>query len=711
MSELSMDLSNCDREPIHVPGAIQPHGVLVVVDRATGAIVAQAGDATALLGERHVSSAALEGLLEKPLAAIVAASAATNALVLGSPAGARRQVDVIAHRSGGYTLLELEASDSGAWGAGAALGFVQTFASRLDGRHDVTELCQEAADAVRRLTKYERIMIYRFLPDGAGSVIAEAKIEEVPSLLNHHFPASDIPRQARELYARNLVRVIPDAGYCPAPLSWFGEAAPEEPLDMSDCHLRSVSPIHIQYLKNMGVGASASISIMSGRELWGLIACHDRTPKALGFVHREIGKHIGQLLGTHLAARQRSDLQLETLRLGQRRDELLSMLCGVGSIEESMERHPGELMRIIPSDGVAVCCGSRTVVAGSTPRVDQVEALLRALPKGSGEAFATHRLVDIWDGALDFAAAASGALYRPIKRDPFLSVIWFRAEQVETVDWAGNPHKAAEGTSGSLSPRKSFELWRETVTNEARRWSAAEVEAADRFRSSVLEVLDQQELRHLNRQLRRTLGDKEELIAQKDLLMREVNHRVQNSLQLVNAMLHLQERDAASEEVRGQFERARQRLTAVAMVHRRLWRTDKIGDVRLDTFLPELVDELVKVWGAQWGSNIKLDAAPVSLPTDKAIIVGLIITELMTNAVKYAYGGSAGPIVIEAKDYGSGRLNVSVSDRGSGLQPKQGGSGFGSRLIEALVRQLGGSLEMQDNRPGVRAALSFPLGC
>ena len=710
VSDAELDLTNCDREPIHIPGAIQPHGVLLIVDPTAGTLAGQAGDATPYVGQRRVSPSLIERLVGCSISALAERIPENGSLLLGSFGGHLQRVDAVAHRSGHYVILELEASDSSALGAGDALGLVQSFAARLESAHDGRELAKEAARAVRRLTGYERIMVYRFLPDGAGTVVAESKAEDIPSLLNHHFPASDIPRQARQLYARNLVRVIPDARYVPAQVEWFADGQPDKSLDMSDCHLRSVSPIHLQYLINMGVAASASISVMSGGELWGLIACHNRVPRHLGFVHREIGKHIGQLLGSQVAARQRSEVQLEVVRLGQRRDELLSFLTGIGTLEESMERHPDDLMRIIPSDGVAVCNGGRIALAGSAPRVDQVEMLLQALPSGLGEPFATHRLVDLHQGAAEFAAAASGALFCLVRRDPILAIVWFRAEQVETVNWAGNPHKAVEGEAGALTPRKSFDLWRETVTNEARRWSAAEIDAADRLRSALLQALDQQELQRLNQQLRRTLGDKEELIAQKDLLMREVHHRVQNSLQLVNAMLSLQEREAGSEEVRTQFERARQRLTAVAMVHRRLWRSDKIGDVRLETFLAELTDELVKVWGGQWRGNIKLDAAPISLSTDKGIIVGLIVTELTTNAVKYAYGGVAGPIGIEAKEAGSGRLTIAVSDRGPGLQPKPGSHSFGSKLVETLVRQLGGTLEIQDNVPGVRAVFSFPLG-
>jgi two-component sensor histidine kinase len=215
-------------------------------------------------------------------------------------------------------------------------------------------------------------------------------------------------------------------------------------------------------------------------------------------------------------------------------------------------------------------------------------------------------------------------------------------------------------------------------------------------------------MRRLNRQLRQAVGDKEKLIAHKDLLMREVHHRVQNSLQLVNSMLYLQERDSGSDEVRTQFELARQRLTAVAMVHRRLWRADKVGDVRLDTFMAELVEELSAVWDPRWRETIAQEVEPITLSTDKSVLVGLVVTELLTNAVKYAYAGQPGPLLIAGTLRSDGLLELIIADRGQGVAEESGRQSFGSRLVQTLVAQLGGTLDRADNAPGLRVVLTFP---
>lgn len=618
--------------------------------------------------------------------------------------------DVIAHRSGSYLVLEFERSAS-MLSAAASLGLARDFASRLEAAQSLAEACDHAAEAVHALSGYERVMVYRFLPDNSGAVVAEARADGLSSLLNHRFPESDIPKQARALYARNHVRVIPNSHYAPAPLQWAPGHAPRQPLDMSDCHLRSVSPIHLQYLKNMGVAASASISIMVGGRLWGLIACHHTAVRHLDFVEREMCRHVGQLIGTHIAARERSAAQAEIARLGQSREEALQILGpAFGSIEGSVTRHLAELVRAIPADGVAVCLEGRIEAFGSVPPPAALRTLLpRLVPAEEREAFASHRLSALFPDAADYAAAASGALSIVVRSVPQFSITWFRAEQVETVNWAGNPHKAVDEESGQLTPRKSFALWGETVRQQAREWSRAEVAAAVRLRADVVELLDKQELRRLNGQLRQALTDREQLIEHKDLLMREVHHRVQNSLQLVNSMLYLQERSSGNDEVRAQFELARQRLTAVAMVHRRLWRTDKLGDVRLDTFMAELVDELASIWDPRWREAITQDVAPVTMSTDQSILLGLVVTELLTNAVKYAYAGQPGPILIEATQGNDSRLRLVVADRGSGLASDEPRQSFGSHLVETLVGQLSGTLERADNDPGLRLILTFPL--
>jgi len=700
-------LTECDREPIHVPEAIQPHGAMVVIDPVAVLVVATAGKVTELSGSPCDTMFDIEQAIGLPVDRILARLPVSGPALVATVGPADRRVDVIGHRTGGLVVLEFERSTS-QLSAASALGTAQSLSARLDAAQSIAEACQHAADAVFALTGYGRIMVYEFLPDDSGAVIAEAKVPALASLLHHRFPESDIPKQARALYARNPVRVIPKSDYVPAPLNWRQRDAANGPLDMSDCHLRSVSPVHLLYLRNMNVAASASISIMVAGQLWGLIACHHDAPRQLDFVERELAKHVGQLVGAQITARQRAAGQTEHALLGQAREEMLQVVMpGIGSVEESLLRHAGDVCRAMPADGVAVAYDDRITRAGSAPDLKDLRSLLPKLQSASGNVFSSSNLAEHFPEAAAYASAASGALSLIVRRDPLLSITWFRAEEVQTIDWAGNPHKEPDAETGRLTPRESFEAWRETVHGQSRPWTSAEIAAAGRLGAALDDLIDQQDMRRLNRQLNRAVTDKEQLLAQKDLLMREVHHRVQNSLQLVNSMLYLQEREAKQDAVKTHFELARQRLTAVAMVHRRLWRTDKLGDVRLDTFMGELIDELGAVWDSRWRQHITLDVAPLTLSTDNSVLLGLIVTELLTNAVKYAYGGEPGPILIEASETRRRDICVRIADRGRGIELDNERQSFGSRLVQTLVAQLSGKIERRDNNPGLLVELTF----
>ncbi len=547
------DLTNCEREPIHIPGTIQPHGVLLVARPISEEILQAAGDIKGMLGDgrpalgRRVTE--LLGLSLEDLARSAGVGVRGEPVYLGSvgPLAHGGEIDVIAHERDGVFLLELEPVPAARPSAARILASVWAVTATLEAAPDLLRTCQVAARELRRLTGFERVMIYRFLEDGSGYVFAEDKVADISSLLNHHYPASDIPRQARELNIRNPIRVIPDAGYAPAPLIPELRPATGRSLDMSECALRSVSPIHVQYLKNMGVAASMSISILRDGALWGLISCHHRAPKTVSYELREACKHVGQVLSQQVPAREEAEAHAQGRRLAEARDEVLLVLARAsGSLDDALAAHAAELRVIVPCDGVAVWQNGRTVAGvEQRPSDAEVDELARWLLRDDApEPYATDCLSERHAPATAYRARASGLLAAAVSREEPLVLLWFRAERVEVVNWAGNPHKP--GTDpGVLNPRASFDLWRETVHGRSRPWTAAEIDAARRFRDRVFDLRQRQRLEKLNRRLRQTLSDKEELLAQKDLLIREVHHRVQNSLQLVNSMLGLQERELA----------------------------------------------------------------------------------------------------------------------------------------------------------------------
>jgi light-regulated signal transduction histidine kinase (bacteriophytochrome) len=714
-----MDLASCDQEPIHIPGAIQPHGILLVVEPATEQVLQTAGDLAGLVGRGQLARGQglgqMLGISLKALACSAGVDVQSEPVYLGSIRlpGPGSELDVIAHERDGVVLLELEPVPTSRPSAARLLASIRTIATSLESEPDLLRTCQTAAREFRRLTGFERVLVYRFLEDGSGTVFAEDKAAGMHSLLNHHYPASDIPRQARELYIRSPIRVIPNADYAPAPLT--PEICPStgRPLDMSDCGLRSVSPIHLQFLKNFGVAASMSVSIVRGGDLWGLVSCHHTAPRAVSYEIREACKHVGQILSQQIAAREEAQAYAQGRRMAEARDEVLLVLARTsGSAEDALAGHAAELRDIVPCDGVAVCRRGRIVAGvGCRPSDAEIEGLAGWLPRdGSLEPYATDRLSEQYTPAAEYRPRASGLLATVISQEEQVLLLWFRAEQVEVVNWAGNPHKAVEPGSipGVLTPRASFELWRETVRGRSRPWTPEEIDTARRFRDAVLRLRQQQRLEDLNKRLRETLSDKDHLIAQKDLLMREVHHRVQNSLQLVNSMLGLQERELTDPFLAARFAEAKRRILAVSAVHRRLWRSDQIQSIGFDTYMRELRDGLVEEWGSNWNEHIRVWTTPVLVPTDTAVTLALIVTELLTNTVKHAYCGASGPVDITVGGTPNGGIKIAVADRGTGMKREERPGGFGSRLIHSLTAQIKGKIDFEDNRPGTKVILSVP---
>jgi chemotaxis family two-component system sensor kinase Cph1 len=500
--------------------------------------------------------------------------------------------------------------------------------------------------------------------------------------------------------------VIPDATYQPALLrpDW---TAPE-PLDMSDSSLRSVSPIHLQYLGNMNVRASASISIVKDGVLWGLIACHHETPRWLTYDVRALCRTLAGALARQIKAREETEGYRQRIRLRGFEDDMVKLLSREGSLDEALTNHLGTLNRMMGGDGVAVLRGTELVVNGACPSETEIRTLAAWLAANPVQPiFSTDNLSALYPPAAAFQHTGSGVLAAVLSADEPWVLLWFRVEQAEIVNWAGNPHKSASTDPGTLlTPRASFEAWQETVRGLARAWTAPEIDAAIRLRTAVLEVQQNRRVYELNRQLTLILQDKDILLQQNAFLIGEVNHRVQNSLQLVSSYLALQARKSESPELLAGLEEARRRITAVAVVHRRLYRGDQVSLVDAARYIEELCADTFSFMGQDWAQHLTLNLAPVIVSTDRAVTLGLLVTELMINANKHAYNGLAGPIEIEITE-DRAMLRLTVSDRGGGKVAYS--EGFGSRIVQGLVAQLGGKLAYADNLPGLRTMITMPV--
>lgn len=700
-SDLGHDLTICDREPIHMPGAIQPHGMLLIVDPVEGVVVGGAGDVPALLGPDWLGGSIVDLIGDAGLS--VLQSTIAGPVVLGTTGQAA--LSVVASREGRFWLIELEPTAAGEPGTDDALLWIEQGGEEFSRAVDLDDLTARAANIFSRLTGFDRVMIYRFLDDDSGKVVAERHAPDIHGFLNHHFPASDIPRQARALYVRNRVRVIPDASYVPAPIVGIDPALAT--IDLSNVGVRAVSPIHLQYLRNMQVAASASVSIIKDGVLWGLVACHHRVPRTLSYLQRKTCELIAASLAQQIGAKEEAAEYRERLRLRTAEDALSQRLAQEYDPEQMSAAIGSDLQRLLRADGFVLQRGPIRHSSGHVPPPEAVSDILQWVRSQGSILLHTAALEQRLRGADAYRDVASGLLAITLSADEPVVLLWFRAETLQTIQWAGNPHKAVgQEPDRPLTPRASFAAWSEEIRGRALPWSPAEIEAAHRLSRLLFDARQRRRIGELNRELTRAVTDKDALLAQQETLIKEVNHRVQNSLQLVVAFLAMQAHAENDETLTRHLGEAQRRLSAVALVHRRLYSEDTVTVIDLGRYIEDLLAEMQSSMGAEWTGRLTMDLAPLLITADAAVQVGLVLVELVINAQKYAYAGQPGPISITLEKVRN-RFRLTVADRGQGRMGNR--TGFGTRMLGAMVKRLDGTIEESDNSPGLRFTVSAPI--
>jgi two-component system, chemotaxis family, sensor kinase Cph1 len=521
-----VDLTSCDREPIHIPGSIQPHGVLLALHEPDLTIVQVSDNTHALLGlhPRQILDQSLSQLLAPDQLSLLKDCLVQRDLQEMNPLdlsivlqdGDRQRVQSfngIIHRSGGVLVLELEPISSPK--DNTYFNFyhlVKSGLSKLQEADTLQHLCQAVVNHIHRLTGFERVMIYRFDEQWNGCVYAEAKHEELTPFLHLNYPASDIPSQARDLYVQNGLRIIPDASYQPATLIPPLNPLTQSALDLSQSTLRSVSPIHIEYLHNMKVGASMSISLIKNKKLWGLIACHHRTPRNVSYEIRNACEFLGQVVSLELAGKEEAEdyeYQIATKTVQTRLIEALST-SDDRFVEGLLNAEPS-ILELVNAAGVILYFDRQYYTLGQTPPIESFQPSLEKIKKHlqADGLFSTNSLVQQFPEAEAFKETASGVLALSLSKVPSDCIFWLRPEVIQTVNWGGNPTKPVEVLSDEavrLSPRKSFDLWKETVRNTALPWKKCELEAALEFRNAVVGVVlrKAEDLANLNRDLQRS---------------------------------------------------------------------------------------------------------------------------------------------------------------------------------------------------------------
>lgn len=698
-----IDLTNCDREPIHIPGSVQPFGFLLAL--LSDFSVCIASDNTARFLGREA-----DDILNQPLAAVTSpeTAAAVRARVdyLAGPDAVERifgvqlqpdgdLFDLAIHFSGAYLVVEAEPSvaekdiNSGE--------LVRLMLGRIRKTVGTLDLASEAARQLKILTGFDRVMVYRFHADGSGEVIAEVAKPGLEPFLGLHYPASDIPKQARILYQRNWLRIIADIGATPAKLlSTASHSAAL--LDLSMSVLRSVSPIHIEYLQNMGVGASMSVSILHNGKLWGLFACHHYSAHHISFERRTAAELFGQMFSWILENREReADVEYET-RAHSIQERLVETASSHAHDRAAIADFVDDYKKMIACDGIAVWTDDKLSLSGNTPTESEVKDLIAFINRTSpGRICASAEIARIYAAGEAFRDRAAGFLAIPISRTPRDCLIFFRREILRSVNWAGDPNKSySSGPLGPrLTPRKSFELWQEVVRGQSAPWTASDLHIAESLRITLLEVILQ--LADLAARERKSAQERQEL------MIAELNHRVRNILSLVRGLVAQSKDTAASTEEFASVLGGR--IQALARAH------DQITSLNwAPAALRSLLESEAGAYLGSRAGRVRFGGPDVALEPKAFATMALVVHEMMTNSAKYgALADSTGEVEVVWKlDQGS-MLTIEWKERGGPPVQPPSRRGFGTTIIERSIPfDLQGEAELRFDLLGVNARFVIP---
>lgn len=541
--EITEIVASCDREPIHLLGRIQPHGALLCFD-AQGRLIARSANAGRWLGAvpalgETIRDDHLSPLSRQTIRAALADRGSQDESVECKGAEGER-FDLILHWSGDVLVVEFEQISLKAPAPTQFALFAQRAIQRLQGTsyEDVPQLLQAAAEAIRSMTGFDRVMGYRFMADGSGEVIAEARREDLVPYLQQRYPASDIPQQARRLYVLNPIRQISDVNAEPVAIAPPTHPQTGVPFDLSHSVLRSVSPIHIEYLRNMGVGASMSVSIVRDGKLWGLFACHHMKPYRASHAVRLSSTVLTQVVSILIAQIESNQRAVAERRILEQRSRIAGALAQAESPLEGLVSAASDIAALVHCEAVAIVVDGEVVVRGGhgAMRREVLLELAQYLARESIDYFVSASI----DGMLPEALAndlkaegVAGCLAIQMLGDSRKTIVWLRDELVETIHWAGPPDKVvAMGPNGPrLTPRGSFEVWKQTVTGSSRDWNEVDQAAARELRSVLQEV---------------ALMQMRESERARTTLLATLGHDLRDPLQAINMAMLLMGRGLAS---------------------------------------------------------------------------------------------------------------------------------------------------------------------
>ncbi len=697
----SITLTACDREAIHHINAVQDFGGLRAAD-SQGHVVQCSANVADLLGLGDVPAPGT------PLARIIAPAALatldqalTQLAGIDTPerrfgldlTGKGQFFDCAVHRSGDLSIIEFEPHARNDFADHVSM--IVPVIAKLEATTSIIALCDTVALLVRQMTGYDRVMVYRFHPDESGEVIAEDRDAALEPYLGLRYPAADIPQQARALFRRNRFRVIADMGSEPVPI--VPATRPQDtPLDLSMSMLRSHSPMHLAYMRNMGVGASLAIAIVRHDRLWGMISCHHREPRLPPYSLRTVAELLSQtfsLMLDRILVAQANALRERARHLN---DRLLLRLAGGVTLADSLPMIEALLREAVPHDGISLFAGGEYRASGMAPDEAEFHAIAPLLASTlGGGTHATTRLADQMPAAEAFASHAAGALVLPLSRGTRDALVLWRRPLDRVIRWAGDPAKTAAAPGDLLQPRTSFAAWQETVRGHSAEWSADDCEIAARLRRTLIEVV----LR-MSADLTR---ERTRAAEQQDLLIAELNHRVRNILGLIRALVAQSQAEALS--VPGFAAIIGGRIAALAAAH------DNITARNWGpASLVRLIEAELAPYGGTDSARFRLLGDDVLIAPEAYTILALVVHELATNSAKYgSLCAQTGSVEITLARTAFGDLSLRWCESGGPPVTAPSRQGFGTTIItRSIPHDLQGEAEVRYKLTGVEADFLIP---
>lgn len=689
-----VNLTNCEHEPIHIPGSIQPHGFLIAVDAATFEILfcsenvneyiqLSVSDILSKKAEAIFGPHIFDLFSEVPLESSI--SSHPYLLEIQS-----QKFSVLLHRSGKNIILEAEPHDQTPEPLADIYDQTSRFLSYMHQTSTLKELCDMVSREIRQITGYDRVMIYRFDEDYNGEVYAEAVRDDLEPFLGLHYPHTDIPVQARELYLKNLLRLIYDINYESVPI-YTAEENSETKLDLSHSILRSTSPIHVQYLQNMGVGATLTISLVHNGKLWGLVACHHYSPKKLSHKVRLAAQLQGHFITSQIDVRQLNE-EYEISKVVNTALENLSAipLTNVESDFNKVIASP-DLLALCAAAGAVIVYNQEIYKTGLVPNDDDISLLAEILSKHSENgSYSTETLTPLIPDRKSLCKTVSGVVYHELTPEIHNCIMWFRPESISEIKWAGDPEKAILKDEKGLSPRNSFELYKQTVQCISKRWLQPELTAAANFAHILQKHANFLILSNEEAKLRRL----SEVLRETNLELENINwistHDLQEPLrkmQLVSSKMLAKESNLPDDvvsslhRINNSASRMQNLLTDILAYTRINQEVDISQSINLNQLVTKVLKKL-HVEILQTKTIIRVDALPRI--TGSTVLIEQAFSHLISNSIKFRREDIVPSITITAEVINIFDAKTSRDQRYISIVFTDNGLGFNSEFANSI---------------------------